>query len=725
MTQPNQPIIVPASKLSLSPHNVRKTQSAEADAQLRASIAERGVLQNLVGVPVPRKKGHFSITAGGRRLTQIQALIAEGTLPADYGVPVLPLSSAEDAVEASLTENFQRLQMNPADECLAFQHILSTENADVSAVARRFGVTVRFVEGRLRLSQLADVVFTALRDGEITLDVAMAFAASPDTARQERVYRARQAYYGGLDPAVIRRMMTEGAVRGTDARAVLVGREAYTEAGGRIEVDLFSDTSAESWLDVDLLSRLAAEKMEAAAAEVKAGQGFGTVVPQLEPSVQWSDTRDLTVVHGQIPELTPEQLARQEAIELELSEIEERSDDDGGFTEEDDERWEQLQSELQSLLQRTPILSDEQKSGAIAYLVLGTDGQPRLHHQVYTRPVAEQAPVTRAVITIGGAPGEGGLPTSEPAEAEPVLGQRLQEELSYQRSEILALHVASDPHFALDLGTLVMVDAEISKQSSYLASTLRASRPMSRVPDWKSDNPAAKAWDEMEGALDRSWTAHEKTADRYDGFCALSDEARAAWFGWAIARTIDASIPGKSGDAFLSHLGRKLQIDVAKWWRPTAANYFGRVPKSLILRAFGEVGGNELVSRYAASKKVELAAAAEKLFRGDAIVEPQTKAAALAWIPDNLGFGAAPADNALIGGSEDESVPAPRTTDEGGGAAEATDNAPAADGLEGSAPVDDTAAVEAEPDGAGEGYGPYTPDDYRYEEHADRVAAAA
>ena len=105
------PILVPASKLTKSPTNVRKTTDAAADAQLQANIAERGIIQNLVGVPVARKKGYFRITAGGRRLDCVHRLIEAGVFDADYLVPVLVLSDANDAIEISLSENFFRLAM--------------------------------------------------------------------------------------------------------------------------------------------------------------------------------------------------------------------------------------------------------------------------------------------------------------------------------------------------------------------------------------------------------------------------------------------------------------------------------------------------------------------------------------------------------------------------------------------------------------------------------------
>lgn len=66
------PILVAAANLSKSPSNVRKSSDAVADAQLEANIAAKGVRQNLIGVPVARKKGHYRIAAGGRRLDAVQ-----------------------------------------------------------------------------------------------------------------------------------------------------------------------------------------------------------------------------------------------------------------------------------------------------------------------------------------------------------------------------------------------------------------------------------------------------------------------------------------------------------------------------------------------------------------------------------------------------------------------------------------------------------------------------
>src|SRR3546814_8167758 len=103
--------------------------------------------------------------------------------------------------------------MNPADEAQAFAALVAG-GATVEDVARRFGLTVRFVEGRLRLATLATVVFEALASGEITLDIAKAFGATSDQEIQARVFEQVSSAYYAPNPDSIRRMVLSGTVRG-------------------------------------------------------------------------------------------------------------------------------------------------------------------------------------------------------------------------------------------------------------------------------------------------------------------------------------------------------------------------------------------------------------------------------------------------------------------------------------------------------------------------------
>ena len=181
--------MIEARHCTLSRLNVRKMPSDPAlQAQLMADIEARGILQNLIGVPTPKKSGKYEVIAGGRRLNCIKQLIADGKLPANAAVPMLVMDGRDQAAEVSLAENLQREAMNPADACLAFRYCIEVDGATIEDVARRFGVTTRFIEGRLRLGQLAPAVFDALRNGDISLDIAKAYGTTADHARQEQVF---------------------------------------------------------------------------------------------------------------------------------------------------------------------------------------------------------------------------------------------------------------------------------------------------------------------------------------------------------------------------------------------------------------------------------------------------------------------------------------------------------------------------------------------------------
>jgi ParB family chromosome partitioning protein len=191
-----------------------------------------------------------------------------------------------------------------------------------------------------------------------------------------------------------------------------------------------------------------------------------------------------------------------------------------------------------------------------------------------------------------------------------------------------------------------------------IPSDLRANAPAARVSEFSSESRAAQDWEALQVGLDRCWTELDTMEARYDAFCALPDAARAAWLGWSIARTLHAVPAGKPGSALLDHLGRTLDIDVASWWRPTARAYFDRITKPNVLDLFEEIGGVELRSRHAASRKHDLAASAERLFAGDAIIEADRKERAMRWLPPEMRFGSETATGQDSSGDEAFAAPA-------------------------------------------------------------------
>ena len=629
-------------KLIPSPRNVRKSSDVLADLQLRADIAARGLLQNLVVRKAAR--GKFEVEAGGRRLAALQALAEEGTLPGTHEVTCLVIEGEEsEAREAGLAENFQRLAMNPADEAQAFAAIIEA-GASAEDVARRFGLTVRFVEGRLRLAGLAPCVFEALAEGTITLDMAKAYGAISDIERQTHVYAELQDAWYQVTSDTIRRMVLDATVRGSDPRAVLVGRDAYLAAGGRIERELFDDEASESWIDIALLEDLAHKTMDEAAA--KAAQEFG--LAWVRPTLGNYVSHDLVEGLGRLPcEPAPlSELEAQELTELEadydrVAAILEDEDSDEDEVAKAEKELAVIDRAMRQLNDRPPVLADELKPEAGAFLVLSRNGEPALIPQFYTQTevIAEDNGVIEAVEESG--------PANPKSSA---LSQRLLDELAMQRRDILAIHLANDPALALDLMVFTLADADGHDWRAKKASTLSGSAASGPVAGFEAkDAPASAALAELAAGLDESWRSGTSDVERFEAFRALADEARSAWLGHVASRTLIASLACEGERSVPLHeaLGRLLEIETAHWWRPTAANYFDRVAKARTLEALDAAGGPELVSRYAGSKKAELASAAERIFSGNFIGEADVKERALAWVPEIMRFQkvVAPLDN--------------------------------------------------------------------------------
>ena len=154
---------------------------------------------------------------------------------------------------------------------------------------------------------------------------------------------------------------------------------------------------------------------------------YGIYLPNLRP------------LKGDTPELTAEQRARLEEIEAEIeaaNEAWEDADEDGEV--EQANRVEMLEAEYRAIEKPVPIISEEQKAGALAYVVIGHDGQPRLHEQLYVAPVEEpddeERPSKRSCRVRRDPPQKTVAPAPQPASAAALaLGQF---EAPHSRSDV-------------------------------------------------------------------------------------------------------------------------------------------------------------------------------------------------------------------------------------------------------------------------------------------------
>lgn len=234
---------IPLNKLVLSNRNVRKTDGDSYVESLADSIHRRGLLQNLV-VSEGANGRKYEVDAGGRRWRALKLNVKKKRISAAHPVPciVVPRDEARDA---SLAENLDKVAMNPADEVEAFAAIVEQDDTQPGAIAncaRRFGRTERYVRQRLALATLAPEILEALRAGRITIEAARAYAAHPAPDVQLMVFRKQESVTHDdwkHRPSDIRDQLA-GKVYPVDHYLVrYAGLDAYREAGGRIGTDLF------------------------------------------------------------------------------------------------------------------------------------------------------------------------------------------------------------------------------------------------------------------------------------------------------------------------------------------------------------------------------------------------------------------------------------------------------------------------------------------------------
>lgn len=690
---------VKLSKLVLSDINVRKKRGDVVEG-FAASIGAKGVLQNLIVTPLKKPRGHFGIVAGASRYLGMMLLVQRGEIKAEeYDVPVKLMTGDDNELsEISLVENFQREDMTPADECRGF-HLILSEGGDIDALAKRFGVTRRFVEGRLRLATLAEPIFEALASGKITLDLAKAYASTESHERQLLVWNS----YGSSSHQsadTIRRVIANESMKSTDPVAQLVGADAYTAAGGIVDRDLFSD-SGDRWTNPEIAQTLAAALMETEAKRIGEERGLAWVRP-IASSTTWEAARALHRVALPTLPMTETEGLRVVEIEARLEALEQEMADDD--IEEDafkalDQDYDALRAELQRLLQRPSVLPPELAPRVGVFLTLSHKGEMVIDDTYYSetplRVTMVEPEKTAEGETIGEdasdsaraerqdgisstfriEEGATGSDPSKPAETDPdtaapggkAMSQVLLDQLSVQRRDVLGAALIANPGLALDYMLFVMADERSDRHGSS-GTSIRAPRPQD--PMLGNNVPGSRARDylaEVHDGLDASWLGSSDKVTRFEAFRGLSDEAKSAWLAWTVATSLEAKEAYTTRqNALQNRLATILEVDVASWWRPTSENFFDRVSKGALLSLLDEVGGPALSGRHASQKKTEISGSCQKLFAGEAIVEREVKEAALAWIPSAMRFNdvavAADADEgededdlaSLIGDADDE-----------------------------------------------------------------------
>ena len=200
-TSPASPVVdairqIPVDRIRPNPHQPRKTFDPQALDELKASIAEHGVL---VPVLVRERGDGYELIAGERRWRACAAL-QRATVPA-----IVRASDDRESLEVAIIENLQRENLNPLEEAAGIAELIDSHDFTQEQVAQRLGKSRPAVTNALRLLGLPEAIKALIAEGSLSAGHARAILAAPEAQRLELARRTAQL---GLSVRALERIIT-------------------------------------------------------------------------------------------------------------------------------------------------------------------------------------------------------------------------------------------------------------------------------------------------------------------------------------------------------------------------------------------------------------------------------------------------------------------------------------------------------------------------------------
>ncbi len=652
VTASGETAFIPLNKLKKHPQNARKTPHSEASIEAKAaSIAVKGMLQNLVVEPERDAQGQptgcYLVAVGeGRRLAQLLRVKRKEIKKTE---PIrCVIDTVNDAAEISLDENVTRENLHPADEFERFRELAENRGWGAEEIGARFGKSAHFVRQRLRLGAVSPKLMQVYRDGGLTLDQLMAFAITEDHARQEQVYE-NLSY--NREPSVIRRDLMRTHIPATDRRAIFVGAEAYTEAGGNIVRDLFTEDRGGFYEDAALLDRLVIAKLEGIAAEIQAAEGWKWVSVHID----YPHAHGLRRTYAHPVELSEEDEAARAAAQEEYDRLSSEYESAEELPDDVDQRFGELEAEIERIdALRHAYDPDEIARGGV-FVVLSPDGEARIERGFIRtedeKPEPQEAEDGETVIDGVRINGDGEIIEDGDEEEDSAAAQDAEDEdaeddgkplsdllvrdLTAHRTLGLRLTLGEQPDMAL-----IAVTHALAAQTFYRGVDAHCLdiRPVSSSlaghADGIEDTAAAKALADRHAG----WAADmpRDVADLWGFIAGLDHASVMALFAHCASQTVNAvKLPWERkprAHEAADKLASALALDMTAHWTPRARTYLGRVTKAHILAAVQEAVSDEAADRIASMKKQPMAEAAEQLLAGTGWLPPLMRTERPAWL---------------------------------------------------------------------------------------------
>ena len=167
------PLVSPVSmtRLQYGKYQPRSRMDEGALNDLAASIREQGVMQPILVRPIAGGSKRYEIIAGERRFRAAQ-ISGLKEIPA-----IVKHVDDKTAAAMALIENMQREDLNPLEEAMGIQRLVSEFSFTHERAAQSIGRSRSAVTNLLRLLNLTEPVQTMLTAGDIDMGHARALLA--------------------------------------------------------------------------------------------------------------------------------------------------------------------------------------------------------------------------------------------------------------------------------------------------------------------------------------------------------------------------------------------------------------------------------------------------------------------------------------------------------------------------------------------------------------------
>ena len=164
--------------------NPRKTFDKESLQELADNIKRQGLLQPITIRPVDELLNtdgtvcHYEVVCGERRYRAVK-MNGSKTISC-----IVREMTDEDALDAMITENLQRKDVDPIEEAFAFG-MLHKNGKSIEEIAERFGKSPRFIRERIKLDALIPEMKEWVTKGLMDIGAAAHMAKLPEETQRE------------------------------------------------------------------------------------------------------------------------------------------------------------------------------------------------------------------------------------------------------------------------------------------------------------------------------------------------------------------------------------------------------------------------------------------------------------------------------------------------------------------------------------------------------------